>query len=58
VVFDEVVAVRRLSGTPECFVHVAVADADAFEVFQMSELIGLPAVARGTSHRIVKRLEG
>jgi hypothetical protein len=39
-------------------VHVAVADADAFEAFQMSELIGLPAVVRATSHRIMKRPEG
>jgi len=58
VAFDEVVAVRRLFGTPDYFVHVAVADADAFEAFPMSELIGLPAVARATSHQIMKRLEG
>jgi DNA-binding Lrp family transcriptional regulator len=58
VAFDEVIAVRRLFGTPDYFVHVAVADADAFEVFQMSKLIGLPAVARATSHQIMKRLKG
>ncbi len=58
VAFDEVVAVRRLFGTPDYFVHVAVADADAFEAFRMSKLIGLPAVARATSHQIMKRLKG
>jgi DNA-binding Lrp family transcriptional regulator len=30
VAFDEVVAVRRLFGKPDYFVHVAVADAEAF----------------------------
>jgi hypothetical protein len=39
-------------------VHLAVADAEAFEAFQMSKLIGLPAVARATSHQIMKRLKG
>jgi DNA-binding Lrp family transcriptional regulator len=58
VAFDEVVAVRRLFGQPDCFVHVAVADADAFEAFQMSKLIGLPAVACATSHQTMRRLEG
>ncbi len=58
VAFDEVVAVRRLFGKPDYFVHVAVADADAFEAFRMSELIGLPSVARATSHQTVKRLKG
>ena len=43
VAFDEVITVRRLFGKPDHFVHVAVADAEAFEVFQMRKLIGLPA---------------
>jgi hypothetical protein len=50
-----VIAVRRLFGKLDYFVHVAVADAEAF---QMSELIGLPAVARAVSHQTMKRLEG
>ncbi len=58
VAFDEVVAVRRLFGKPDYLVHVAVADVDAFEAFRMSELIGLPAVARATSHQTMKRLKG
>ncbi|WP_091219167.1 Lrp/AsnC family transcriptional regulator [Geodermatophilus siccatus] len=58
VAFDEVVAVRRLFGKPDYFVHVAVADAEAFEAFQMSKLIGLPAVARAVSHQTMKRLKG
>ena len=33
---------QRLFGKPDYFVHVAVADAEAFEVFHMNELIGLP----------------
>jgi hypothetical protein len=39
-------------------VHVAVADAEAFEAFQMSKLIGLPAVARAVSHQTMERLKG
>jgi DNA-binding Lrp family transcriptional regulator len=58
VAFDEVIAVRRLFGKPDYFVTVAVADAEAFEAFQMSRLIGLPAVARAVSHLTMTRLEG
>jgi DNA-binding Lrp family transcriptional regulator len=58
VAFDEVVAVRRLFGKPDYFVHVAVADAEAFEAFQMAKLIGLPAVARATSHQTMRLLKG
>ncbi len=38
--------------------HVAVAHAEAFEAFQMNELIGLPAVSRANSHQTMKRLKG
>ena len=55
---DEVIAVRRLFGKLDYLGHGAVADAEAFEAFQMSELISLPAVARAVSHRTMKRLEG
>ncbi len=55
---DEVIAVRRLFGQPDYFVHVAVADAEAFETFQTNKLIGLPAVARAVSHQTMKRLKG
>ncbi len=58
VAFDEVLSVRRLFGKPDYFVHVAVADAEAFEAFQMNRLIGLPAVARAVSHQTMKRLKG
>jgi DNA-binding Lrp family transcriptional regulator len=58
IAFDEVVAVRRLFGKPDYFVHVAGADAEAFEAFQFAELIGLPAVARAVSHQTMKRLKG
>ena len=40
------------------FLHVAVADAEAFEAFQMGKLIGLPAVSRAVSHQTMKRLKG
>lgn len=46
--FDEVVAVRRLFGTPDYLVQVPIGDADGFEAFSLSELIGPPAVARAT----------
>jgi hypothetical protein len=39
VVFDAVVAVRRLFGQPDYFVYVAVADHDAFEAFPIGSLI-------------------
>ncbi|HEX2072936.1 MAG TPA: Lrp/AsnC family transcriptional regulator [Geodermatophilus sp.] len=58
VAFDEVISVRRLFGKPDYFVQVAVADAEAFEAFQMSKLIGLPAVSRAVSHQTMKRLKG
>jgi len=58
VAFDEVVAVRRLFGRPDYFVHVAVADAQAFDDFQMSKLIGLPAVTRAVSHQTMRVLKG
>jgi DNA-binding Lrp family transcriptional regulator len=58
VAFDEVIVVRRLFGQPDYFVHVAVADSDAFEAFQMGKLIGLPAGARTVSHQALKRLKG
>ena len=58
VAFDEVVAVRRLFGVPDYFVHVAVADAEAFAAFQMEKLIGLPAVARAVSHQTMGTLKG
>jgi DNA-binding Lrp family transcriptional regulator len=56
--FDEVVEARRLFGVPDYFLHVAVADAEAFEAFQMSKLIGLPAVARAVSHQTMRLLKG
>ncbi|PWW21078.1 hypothetical protein JD79_00205 [Geodermatophilus normandii] len=52
------VEVRRLFGVPDHFLHVAVADAEAFEAFQVSKPIGPPAVARAVSHRTVRLLKG
>ncbi|GAB3192700.1 hypothetical protein GCM10027261_06110 [Geodermatophilus arenarius] len=56
--FEEVVEVRRLFGVPDYFLLVAVADAEAFEAFQMNKLIGLPAVARAVSHQTMRLLKG
>ncbi len=50
VAFDE--AVRRLYGQPDYFVHVAVADAEAFEAFKaFNKPIRLPPVARAVYNR-------
>src|SRR4029450_381130 len=56
--FDEVVAARRLFGQPDYLVHVAVADAAAFEAFLTSKLIGLPALNHNASHLTMKRIKG
>jgi DNA-binding Lrp family transcriptional regulator len=58
VVFDEVIAVRRLFGQPDYLVQVAVADAVAYEAFLTSKLIGLPALNRTVSHLTMKRIKG
>lgn len=54
---DEVFECRRMFGTPDYLLWVAVADLDAFERLYMERLVGLPGVARTNSQftmRVVK----
>jgi hypothetical protein len=55
---DEVVEARRPSGVPDHSLHMGVADAEALEAFQVSELVGLPAVAPAVSHRTTRLFTG
>ncbi|AZM64309.1 MULTISPECIES: Lrp/AsnC family transcriptional regulator [unclassified Streptomyces] len=47
---DEVIEVRRVFGVPDYFLRVAVADADAYAVFQMTKLVTIPGVSRVISY--------
>jgi|SRR5262245_12709569 len=55
--YDEVVELRRMFGHPDYFLRVAVADADAYEAFLASKLIGLPGVLHVTSHLTMKKVK-
>ncbi|MGH3498341.1 MAG: Lrp/AsnC family transcriptional regulator [Nocardioidaceae bacterium] len=57
IVFDEVVAARRLFGRPDYQLQVAVADLAAYESFVL-ELNSLPAVTRTVSIQTMKKLKG
>ena len=46
---DAVTGSRRLFGVPDHLMHVAVADAAAYEAFSMNELAELPGIGRVTS---------
>lgn len=52
--FDEVLEARRVFGTPDYFLRVAVADHNEYERFQTHKLIGLPGIARVISHQTMK----
>lgn len=55
--FEEVLEVRRVFGVPDYFLRVAVADADAYSVFQMTRLASMPAVSRIISHQTMKTIK-
>ena len=55
--FDEVVECRRMFGTPDYLVRVAVADQDAYEAFYMSRLAELPGLARVNSQFTMKTVK-
>lgn len=54
---DEVVEFRRMFGTPDYFVRVAVADHAAFEAFLTDRIMALPSVSRVVSHLTMKTLK-
>jgi DNA-binding Lrp family transcriptional regulator len=51
---DEVVEARRVFGTPDYFLRVAVADHTEYERFQTHKLIGLPGIGRVVSYQTMK----
>ena len=51
---DEVVEARRVFGTPDYFLRVAVADHTEYEQFQTHKLIGLPGIGRVVSYQTMK----
>lgn len=54
---DQVVSCRRMFGTPDYLLQVAVADIEAYEQIYMSELTRLPGVARTTSQFAMKTVK-
>jgi DNA-binding Lrp family transcriptional regulator len=57
VAHDEVVEVRRMFGTPDYLVLVAVADQAAYEQFLTQKLLDVPGLGRLTSHFPMKTLK-
>ncbi|HLU27211.1 MAG TPA: Lrp/AsnC family transcriptional regulator [Glycomyces sp.] len=55
--FDEVLELRRLFGTPDYFVRVAVADAESYEAFLSRHVMTIPKLERVTSHFIMKTVK-
>jgi len=51
---DEVVEFRRMFGLPDYFIRVQVADADAYERWLMTQVLGDPAIARVDSRITMK----
>lgn len=51
---DEVIEARRVFGTPDYFLRVAVADHTEYEQFQTHKLIGLPGIGRVVSYQTMK----
>ena len=55
--FDEVRELRRLFGTPDYFIRIAVADLSAYEAFLSRHLMTIPRVERVTSHFTMKTIK-
>ncbi len=54
---DEVVHCRRMFGSPDYVLWIAVADLDAYERLYMARLTGLPGVARTNSQFTMKTIK-
>ncbi|MCK1814665.1 Lrp/AsnC family transcriptional regulator [Streptomyces sp. XM4011] len=54
---DEVVELRRLFGSPDYFVRVAVADLAAYESFLSLRVMTIPGVRNVTSHFTMKTVK-
>lgn len=55
---EEVTELRRLFGTPDYFVRVAVADLAAYETFLSSGVMTIPGVRRVHSRFAMKNIKG
>jgi len=51
---EEVTELRRLFGTPDYFVRIAVADLSAYEAFLSERVLPIPGVRRVSSHFAMK----
>lgn len=54
---DEVVEARRVFGRPDYILRIMVADVAAYERFQTTKLLVLPAVSRTISHQTMKLIK-
>jgi DNA-binding Lrp family transcriptional regulator len=54
---DEIVSCRRMFGTPDYLIQVAVPDIEAYEQFYMAELTRMPGVARTASQFAMKTVK-
>ncbi|MFE3176650.1 Lrp/AsnC family transcriptional regulator [Amycolatopsis sp. NPDC059090] len=54
---DEVVSCRRMFGTPDYLMQIAVADMAAYEQLYMTELTRMPGVARTNSQFAMKTVK-
>ena len=54
----EVVEFKRLFGTPDYFLRVAVADLAAYEVFLTQQIMSVHGVGKVSSHFAMKNLKG
>jgi DNA-binding Lrp family transcriptional regulator len=54
---DEVLELRRLFGSPDYFVRVAVADLAAYEAFLSQRVMTIPRIRTVTSHFTMKTVK-
>nr|WP_222108387.1 Lrp/AsnC ligand binding domain-containing protein [Streptomyces cupreus] len=54
---EEVRELRRLFGTPDYFVRVAVADLPAYEAFLSRQVMTIPRIKNVTSHFTMKTVK-
>ena len=53
---DEVTEFKRLFGTPDYFVRVAVADLESYEAFLTQKIMPLPGLGKASSHFAMKNI--
>ncbi|MGW0871901.1 Lrp/AsnC ligand binding domain-containing protein [Streptomyces sp. NPDC002740] len=54
---EEVIELRRLFGSPDYFVRVAVADLAAYETFLSRQVMTIPRIKNVTSHFTMKTVK-